>query len=189
MLLIAEYCTTDVTPQIYENFRVTHRIKGYNIYTSQGQYGIFLAISFECQCERYSLSNFLMSFYNIIITIVERGNVKTDLRRHVWGLQAKFMHDPTCFDPIGSSVPVKHKRLPHPYELSGHRINHRSIFPRCLPVSRCCCPIRPKPRRILSVTEAEEVPLACIELCHLCDVVNNDNNNNNNISKVNYINQ
>lgn len=62
MLLIAEYCTTDVTPQICENFRVTHRIKGYNIYTSQGQFGIFLAISFECQCEQYSLSNFLNEF-------------------------------------------------------------------------------------------------------------------------------
>lgn len=62
MLLIAEYCTTDVTPQICENFRVTHRIKGYNIYTSQGQFGIFLAISFECQWEQYSLSNFLNEF-------------------------------------------------------------------------------------------------------------------------------
>ena len=92
---------------------------------------------------------------------------KTDLRRYMWGLEAKFMHDPTRFDSIGSSVPVKHQSLSHPYHLLCSWVDHHSILPCCFPVASCCSPIRSEPRGILSVTKVEEVPLIGVHLCHL----------------------
>jgi len=85
----------------------------------------------------------------------------------MWGLQPKLMHDPTSFDPIGSSVPIEHQSLSHPYDLACHWIHHRTILPRGFPVSRCCCPIGPEACGVFAVPEAEEVPLACIQLGHL----------------------
>lgn len=97
--------------------------------------------------------------------------MKTDLRSHMWGLQAKFMHDPTCFDSIRSSVPVKHQCLPHPYNLLCSWLHHRPILPCSFPITGNCCPIRSEPGRVFSVTEAEEVPLVCVQLCHLFNLI------------------
>lgn len=85
----------------------------------------------------------------------------------MWGLQTKFMHYPTGFDSIWSSVPIKHQSLSHPYDLACRWVEHRSIFSSGFPVPRCCCPIGPEPCGILAVAETEEVPLMCIELGHL----------------------
>lgn len=90
------------------------------------------------------------------------------LRRHVWSLQAELMHDPPRFDPIRSSVPVEHQRLPHPHDFACCRIVHRSILPCSFPVSRCRGTIGSEPGRVLAVAKAEEVPLAGIELGHIC---------------------
>jgi len=95
---------------------------------------------------------------------------KPNLRRHMWGLQAELMHDPTSFDTIGSSVPVEHQCLPHPYNLTCDWIQHRTILPCCFPISRCRSPIGSKSRGIFAVTEAEEVPFICVELSHLWTV-------------------
>lgn len=89
------------------------------------------------------------------------------LRSHVWSLQAEFMHNPACFDPIRSSVLVEHQRLPHPHDFACHRIVHRSILPRSFPVSRCRGTIGSEPGCILAVPKAEEVPLTGIELGHI----------------------
>lgn len=96
--------------------------------------------------------------------------MKADLRRHVWGLQAKLMHDPTSFDPIGSSVPIKHQSLSHPYDLLRCRVQHSPIFPRSFPVSRRRGTIGSVAGGVLAVSEAEEEPLVCIELSHLCNI-------------------
>lgn len=85
----------------------------------------------------------------------------------MWGLQAKLMHDPPSFDSIRSSVPIENQSLPHPYDLPRSRIHHQPIFPGSFPVPGCRRPIGPEPRRVLPVTEAEEVPLVRVQLCHL----------------------
>ena len=85
----------------------------------------------------------------------------------MWGLQAKLVHDPTSFDPIWSSVPIKHQSLSHPYDLPRHWVEHRPIFPRSFPVSRCRGTIGSIAGGVLAVSEAEEVPLGRIELSHL----------------------
>lgn len=95
------------------------------------------------------------------------------LRRHMWGLQAKFMHDPTCFDAIWSSIPIEHQSLSHPYYLPWHWVQHCTVLPCGLPVTRCRCPIGPEACGIFAVSEAEEVPFSCIEFSHLCRLKKN----------------
>lgn len=84
---------------------------------------------------------------------------KTDLRREMWSFKAKLMHDPTSFNPIRSSIFVENQSLSHPYNTICPRINHRTILPRRLPVSRRRRSIRPISSRILAISKTEEVPL------------------------------
>lgn len=74
-------------------------------------------------------------------------------------LKAKLVHDPTSLDAIRGSVAVENQGLPHPHDGTRSRIMHCPILSRGLPVSRCCGPVGSKPRGVLSVPEAEEVPL------------------------------
>lgn len=115
----------------------------------------------------------------MMMSIVENRSEETDLGRHMWGLEAKFMHDPTRLDSIRGSVPVKHQGLSHPYHLLRSWVDHRSILPCCFPVARCCRPIRSESRGILSVTKAEEVPLVCVKLRHLFNFSPMHTQNNN----------
>lgn len=85
----------------------------------------------------------------------------------MWRLQPKFMHNPSRLDPIWSSVTVKHQRLSHPYNLTCCRIMNRPIFSGGFPVPRPGRAIRPKPRSVFSISEAEEIPLFRVQLCHL----------------------
>ncbi|RDY01642.1 hypothetical protein CR513_15004, partial [Mucuna pruriens] len=101
--------------------------------------------------------------------VIAKGRkVETNLWRHVWGLQAELVHDPSSFDAIWSSVPVEHQCFPHPYNLLRDWIHHRTILPRRFPIPRCRCPVGPVSGRVFAVPEAEEVPFSCIQLSYLC---------------------
>lgn len=93
--------------------------------------------------------------------------IYTYLRRHMWTLQTKLMHDPTRFDPIRSPVFIENQSLPHSNSFPGPRFKYNPILTRCFPVARCRRPIGAEARGILAVTKAEEVPLCSVELCHL----------------------
>lgn len=106
--------------------------------------------------------------WNEEIILFQKQRKDSYLRRHMWGLQAKFMHDPTCFDAIWSSIPIEHQSLSHPYYLPWHWVQHCTVLPCGFPVARCRCPIGPEARGIFAVSEAEEVPFSRIEFSHLC---------------------
>jgi len=74
-------------------------------------------------------------------------------------LEAKLVHDPTRFDPIGSPVFVEHQCLSHPNNPTVPRIHHTPILTRGLPVPALGGPIRSIPGCVLSISKAEEVPL------------------------------
>ena len=86
---------------------------------------------------------------------------------HMWGLETKLVHDPSSFDPIGSSVLVEHQGLSHPHNLTDCRVQNSTILPCSFPVSRYCSAIGSESGGIFPVTKAEEIPLRCIELSHL----------------------
>lgn len=99
--------------------------------------------------------------------LLNNKRINEYLRRHVWGLQAKFMHDPTSFDSIRSSVPIKHQSLSHSYDFPCYWIEHCTIFPCGFPVTRCRRTIGSVTCGVFAVSEAEEVPLVGVQLCHL----------------------
>lgn len=93
----------------------------------------------------------------------------------MWGFEAKLMHDPPSFDSIRSSVPIEHQRLPHPYNLPCSRIHHHPVFSSSFPVPGRRRPVGPEPCGVLPVTEAEEVPLVRVQLCHLFSIQKQNN--------------
>lgn len=82
-------------------------------------------------------------------------------------LEAKLVHDPTGFNPVRSSVLVEDQRLSHPSDIASPRVVHCSVFSGSFPVSRSRGSVGSVARGIFPVSEAEEVPLTGVELCHL----------------------
>ena len=44
--------------------------------------------------------------YEEILFSLMKSN--SNLRRHMWGLKAKLMHNPASFDTVRGSIPVEH---------------------------------------------------------------------------------
>ena len=72
-------------------------------------------------------------------------------------LHPVLMHHPLRLPPLRGPSLVEHQCLPHPYQCPSPR--HCPILPSSLPVTRHRGPVRPLPRCIFSILEAEEVPL------------------------------
>ena len=75
------------------------------------------------------------------------------------------MHDPVGLAAVGRPPGVEDERLPHadePAAVPVLAVAHRLVPPRRLPEPRQRRPVRPRPRRVLAVLVAEEVPVALL---------------------------
>ena len=73
------------------------------------------------------------------------------------------MHDPVGLPAVGRPPGVEHERLPHADEPAAVlAVAHRLVPPGRLPEPRQRRPVRPRPRRVLAVLVAEEVPVALL---------------------------
>ena len=70
------------------------------------------------------------------------------------------MHDPVGLLPVGRPALVENERLPHADEPAP--LVHRFVPPRRLPEPGHGRPVRPRPRWVLAVLEAEEVPVVLL---------------------------
>lgn len=73
------------------------------------------------------------------------------------GFKSVFMHDPVTLLSIGSPAFVENKSFPHSDQLG--LIVHRFVPPRRLPKPGHGSSVGPRPRRILLILVAEEIPL------------------------------
>jgi hypothetical protein len=78
------------------------------------------------------------------------------------GLEPVLVHDPVRLPAVGRSPSVEHEGLPHADEPAAVLVAHRLVPPRRLPEPRQGGPVRPRPRRVLAVLVAEEVPVALL---------------------------
>jgi hypothetical protein len=90
----------------------------------------------------------------------------------VRGVEAELVHDPAGLDAVGGPPAVEDERLAHAHD--GAAAPHLAVLARGLPVARPGGAVGPRPRRVLAVAEAEEVPLARRQLRHLCIIKNPD---------------
>lgn len=106
----------------------------------------------------------------------------------MWIFKAKFVHDPSSFDPIRSSILVKNQSLSHPYDGLRPWIEHRSIFSGGFPVAGDGGTVSSEAGCILTIPEAKEVPLVRVQLRHVYKLIRQMFNlvNNNSINR-NYI--
>lgn len=79
-------------------------------------------------------------------------------KRRSW-LHPVLVHHPLRLPALGRPPLVEHERLAHPHQRASPRRHHWPVLPRRLPVPGHRSPVRPLPRRVLAVLEAEEVPL------------------------------
>lgn len=80
------------------------------------------------------------------------------------------MHNPIALSSIRSSPFVKNQGLPHSDDLPLRQ--HRLIPSGSLPESGCRRPIRPRPRRILPILVAEEIPLVLLFISQFAPICN-----------------
>jgi hypothetical protein len=82
------------------------------------------------------------------------------------------VHNPAGLDAVGRPPLVEDERLPHADDGARRRRRrgaaHLAVLAGGLPVSRLGGAVGARPRRVLAVAEAEEVPLARRQLRHLC---------------------
>lgn len=96
------------------------------------------------------------------------------LRGLAGAFQPEFVHDPPGLDAVGSPPAVEHQRLPHAGESPCRGLVDGSVLSRRLPVTRLRCPVRAEARRVLSVPEAEEVPLVRAQSRRVCNISDSD---------------
>lgn len=86
------------------------------------------------------------------------------------GVEAELVHDPAGLDAVGGSAPVEDERLAHADDgAAAAAAAHLAVLARGLPVARLGGAVGARPRRVLAVPEAEEVPLGGRQLRHLCE--------------------
>ena len=78
------------------------------------------------------------------------------------------MHDPAGLDAVGGPPAVEDERLAHADDGAAAAAAHLAVLAGGLPVARLGGAVGARPRRVLAVAEAEEVPLARRQLRHLC---------------------
>lgn len=76
------------------------------------------------------------------------------------GLKPVLVHDPVRFLAIGCPSFVEDEGFPHADELCP--VVHRLISSRRLPKPRHRRPVGPRPRRVLLIFVAEEIPLVLL---------------------------
>jgi len=93
-----------------------------------------------------------------------RGRAVTYLGRRLRRVEAELVHDPAGLDAVGGAALVEDERLPHADDGARRRRRagavHLAVLAGGLPVARLGGAVRARPRRVLAVPEAEEVPLA-----------------------------
>jgi hypothetical protein len=90
--------------------------------------------------------------------------------RRMRGVEAELVHDPAGLDAVGGPAPVEDERLAHADDGGGGAAAaaHLAVLARGLPVARPGGAVGARPRGVLAVPEAEEVPLGGRQLRHLC---------------------
>jgi hypothetical protein len=83
-------------------------------------------------------------------------------------VEAELVHDPEGLDAVGGAPLVEDERLPHADDGARGRAAHLPVLPRGLPVPGLGGAVRARPRRVLAVPEAEEVPLPRRQLRRVC---------------------
>jgi hypothetical protein len=84
-------------------------------------------------------------------------------------VEAELVHDPEGLDAVRGATLVEDERLPHADDGARGRAAHLPVLPRGLPVPGLGGAVRARPRRVLTVPEAEEVPLARRQLRCVCE--------------------
>ena len=84
------------------------------------------------------------------------------------GLQPVLVHDPVGLPAVGRPPRVEDERLPHADEPAALlAVAHRLVPPGRLPEPRQRRPVRARPRRVLAVLVAEEVPVTLLLVTNL----------------------
>jgi hypothetical protein len=84
------------------------------------------------------------------------------------GLQPVLVHDPVGLAAVGRPPRVEDERLPHADEPGALlAAAHRLVPPGRLPEPRQRGPVRARPRRVLAVLVAEEVPVTLLLVTNL----------------------
>jgi len=93
--------------------------------------------------------------------------------------QSILMHDPVGLLAFGCAAHVENQRLLHAHQLrrrsasaasaAAAAAHHISVLTSSFPVACIRRPVGPHPRRVLPVSQAEEVPLPLSHLSFLCN--------------------
>ena len=89
-------------------------------------------------------------------------------------LDAELVHDPAGLGAVGGAAGVEDEGLAHADDAGAASGRRRpvaaddAVFAGGLPVAGLGGAVGAQPRRVLAVAEAEEVPLVCAQLCHVC---------------------
>ena len=108
--------------------------------------------------EKFSEKNSRLYCIGRSAGMLMRMNETTYPGRRVRGVEAELVHDPAGLDAVGGPPAVEDERLAHADD--GAAAAHLAVLARGLPVARLGGAVRARPRRVLAVPEAEEVPLA-----------------------------
>ena len=90
-------------------------------------------------------------------------------------LEAELVHDPAGLDAVGGAAAVEDEGLAHADNgvtagagRGRPQAADDAVLAGGLPVAGPGGAVRAQPRRVLAVAEAEEVPLVCAQLRHIC---------------------